>query len=58
MNSFSEEVPPADWVMEAEAQDTPAKPWHTDATSLRPELPLTPGSPPLPGAQGVICWGK
>ena len=57
-NSLSEEIAPADWIIKAEVRDTPAKPRTTGAAGPRPELPLTPGSPLLPGARGVICWGK
>lgn len=55
LNSLSEEIPPADWIIKTEVWDKPAEHRNTGAAGPRHELPLTPGSPPLPGAWGVIC---
>lgn len=45
-------MPPAKWIIKA---DMPAKPRNTGATGPRPDLPLIPGSPRLPGARGLFA---
>lgn len=53
LQSFLQSSP--DCVIKSEAQDIEAKARNTGAAGLIPELPLAPGSPPLPGARGLFA---
>lgn len=55
MNSLSEKIPPDDYIIKPETQDTAAKARNTGAAGPIPELPLAPRSPLLPDASSLFA---